>query len=125
MEKEVDTRKWVENHGDYLFSLARYKLNDAELARDLVQETFLAAIKGIVFFRGDSSEKTWLVRILNNKIIDHFRAGKKEMPGQRRRHQPIRTQKDPGWFPIIGSFFTGRNCSSEPVSPKFGRYETH
>jgi RNA polymerase sigma-70 factor (TIGR02943 family) len=80
MKKALDTRKWVENYGDYLFSLARYKLADAELARDLIQETFLSAIKGIESFRGECSEKTWLVRILNNKIIDHFRSGKKEIP---------------------------------------------
>lgn len=80
MKKTLDTRKWVENYGDYLFSLARYKLNDTELARDLIQETFFSAIKAIDTFRGDCSEKTWLVRILNNKIIDHYRAGKKEIP---------------------------------------------
>jgi RNA polymerase sigma-70 factor (ECF subfamily) len=80
MKKALDTRKWVENYGDYLYSLAKYKINDAELARDLMQETFLSAIKAIDTFRGDCSEKTWLVRILNNKIIDHYRAGKKEIP---------------------------------------------
>jgi RNA polymerase sigma-70 factor (ECF subfamily) len=64
----------------YKLRLASYKLNDAELARDLIQETFLSAIKATESFRGDSSEKTWLVRILNNKIIDHFRASKKEIP---------------------------------------------
>ena len=64
----------------YKLRLASYKLNDAELARDLIQKTFLSAIKATESFRGDSSEKTWLVRILNNKIIDHFRASKKEIP---------------------------------------------
>lgn len=80
MKKTFNTRKWVENYGDYLFSLARYKLNDDELARDLIQETFYSAIKAKDSFRGECSEKTWLVRILNNKIIDHYRAGKKEIP---------------------------------------------
>ncbi len=80
MKRTLNTRKWVENYGDHLFSLARYKLNDTELAKDLIQDTFLSAIKAVDTFRGDCSEKTWLVRILNNKIIDHYRTGKKEIP---------------------------------------------
>jgi RNA polymerase sigma factor (sigma-70 family) len=80
MKNTLDTRKWVENYGDYLFSLAKYKLDDDELARDFVQETFFAAIKAKDNFRGECSEKTFLVRIMNNKIIDHYRVGKKEIP---------------------------------------------
>ena len=80
MKKRLNPDEWVENYGDYLFSLANYKLNDAELAKDLVQETFFAGIKGKDGFRGESHEKTWLVRILNNKIADYYRAGKKESP---------------------------------------------
>ena len=80
MKKRLNPDKWVENYGDYLFSLANYKLDDTELAKDMVQETFFAAIKGKDGFRGESHEKTWLVHILNNKIVDHYRAGKKEIP---------------------------------------------
>ncbi len=65
--------KWVHLYGDYLFSLAVMKTGNNELAEDLVQETFLSAIKAKETFKGNSSEKTWLTAILKNKIIDHYR----------------------------------------------------
>lgn len=43
------------------------------MAEDLVQETFLAALKAHERFAGNSSERTWLVSILRHKIMDHLR----------------------------------------------------
>lgn len=65
---------WIQDHGDYLFGYAISRLaGDRELARDLVQETLLAAYKGLQRFDGRSSARTWLVSILRHKIADHFR----------------------------------------------------
>jgi len=64
---------WLKTYGDYLFSYALLKVSHKETAEDLVQETFVSAIKGKDTFLGDSSEKTWLVAILKNKIIDYYR----------------------------------------------------
>ncbi len=66
-------KEWVTNYGDYLYSIALLKTNNKEVAEDLVQDTFLSAIKASQNFRGDSSEKTWLTSILKNKIIDFYR----------------------------------------------------
>lgn len=41
-------------------------LKDAALAEDAVQETFVKAYQALPAFRGDSSEKTWLMRIAIN-----------------------------------------------------------
>jgi RNA polymerase sigma-70 factor (TIGR02943 family) len=49
------------------------KIGSTAVAEDLVQETFLSAIRGRDTFKGGSTEKTWLVSILKNKIIDHYR----------------------------------------------------
>ncbi len=49
------------------------KLNNSQLAEDMLQETFLSAIKAAPNFKGESTEKTWLTTILNNKIIDEYR----------------------------------------------------
>ena len=76
----LSPENWVKNYADYLFSYALMKTNDRETAADLVQDTFLSALKGQDGFRGDSSEKTWLSRILNNKIIDFYRSKKAEQP---------------------------------------------
>lgn len=56
-----------------LFRYAKQRVGKDELARDLVQETWLAAHKGISGFAGRSSLKTWLVSILRRKIVDHHR----------------------------------------------------
>jgi RNA polymerase sigma-70 factor (TIGR02943 family) len=72
----IDPKSWVQNFGDYLYNIAFYKVSDGELAEDLVQDTFLAALKAKDKFQAKSSEKTWLTSILNNKIIDHYRAKK-------------------------------------------------
>lgn len=64
---------WVEQYTDELISWAFYKVSNEELARDFVQDTFLAAAEKIDSFKGNSSPKTWLFSILNNKIIDHYR----------------------------------------------------
>ncbi len=49
------------------------RVNDVDLAKDLVQETFISGLKSIDKFEGKSSVKTWLVAILKRKIIDHWR----------------------------------------------------
>ena len=41
-------------------------LQDRSLAEDAVQETFIKAYKALPAFRGDCSEKTWLMRIAIN-----------------------------------------------------------
>jgi RNA polymerase sigma-70 factor (TIGR02943 family) len=69
----VDPHKWVANHADYLYSYAISRLNDEDVARDLVQDTFLAALERVNSFEGRSTERTWLTAILKFKIIDIYR----------------------------------------------------
>jgi RNA polymerase sigma-70 factor (ECF subfamily) len=73
-----DPEQWVEAHGDYLFRYALGRLRDPSRAEDVVQETFLAALKGGRSFSGQSSEKSWLVGILKNKIFDYYRRAGRE-----------------------------------------------
>ena len=63
----------VKQYTRMLVSYARARLNDHSLAEDLVQQTFLAAWEGRARFAGESSPRTWLFGILNNKIADHYR----------------------------------------------------
>lgn len=72
-KRRSDPDGWVDLHGDALFRFALIRLRDRSLAEDLVQETLLAAFRGRDSFSGRSSERTWLVGILKNKIADHFR----------------------------------------------------
>lgn len=53
-----DPERWVDLYGDYLFRYALLQLRDPELAEDMVQETFLAALRAREKFSGQSSEGT-------------------------------------------------------------------
>jgi RNA polymerase sigma-70 factor (TIGR02943 family) len=76
----TDPASWVDRHGDYLFRYALSRLRQAELAEDVVQETFLGALRGKDQFAGASSERTWLLSILKRKIVDHLRRRYREQP---------------------------------------------
>jgi RNA polymerase sigma-70 factor, ECF subfamily len=72
--KQIDFPVLVDELGDYLYNYAKRYFRDDALAEDLVQETFLAAVRTAEGFRGESSPKTWLVSILRHKIIDQIRS---------------------------------------------------
>lgn len=69
----LSPESWVPNHADYLFNYAITRVNNHEVAKDLVQETFFAGLKAMQNFQGKASERTWLISILKRKIIDHYR----------------------------------------------------
>lgn len=75
----IDPSTWVDEHGDALYRYALLRVKDPGVAEDLVQETFLSALKGVDRFKGGSSLRTWLVGILKHKIIDHFRKARPEV----------------------------------------------
>jgi RNA polymerase sigma-70 factor (ECF subfamily) len=64
---------WVDQYGDFLYRFALSRIKDPSIAEDLVQETFLAALKARKNFQGRSSARTWLIAILKHKIVDHIR----------------------------------------------------
>lgn len=61
------------------YTLAYRLVGNEEDARDVVQETYLRAYKGIGRFRGDAQFSTWLYRITANCANTHL--------GKRRRHR--------------------------------------
>ncbi len=70
---EINPNQWIERYSDYLFNYTITRVNDREIAKDLVQDTFFAGLKSMQNFKGEASERTWLVSILKRKIIDHYR----------------------------------------------------
>jgi RNA polymerase sigma-70 factor (ECF subfamily) len=64
---------WVDQYGDFLYRFALSRVKDPSIAEDLVQETFLAALKARKNFQGRSTARTWLIAILKHKIVDHIR----------------------------------------------------
>lgn len=65
-------------HAD-TYTLAYRLTGNEEDARDVVQEAYLRAYKGLKRFRGDAQFSTWLYRITANCAATHL--------GKRRRHR--------------------------------------
>ena len=83
MSKATDNKitppeQWVDLHGQYLSRYATGRVRNRQAAEDLVQETFIAALKARKNFSGRSSERSWFVGILKHKIVDFFRKDSRE-----------------------------------------------
>lgn len=65
--------KWVNKYANYLLNYTLMRISNREIAKDLISETFLSALNALKNFKGESSERTWLISILKRKIIDYYR----------------------------------------------------
>ena len=74
----VDPQDWVDLYGDYLYRYAWSRLRDNNSAEEVVQETFLAGVRFLEQYKGEGTQRGWLLGILKRKIVDHIR--------QRRRY---------------------------------------
>ncbi len=63
-------------HADSLYNLARYLTGNSGGAEDLVQETFIRALKAAPNLGDQPSFKPWLFRILRNVFYDTHRSGR-------------------------------------------------
>lgn len=77
MQTALDAAQF-ERHRVALTRYATRALGDADLAQDLVQDTFVAAMAA-GSFRGESSLRTWLTGILKHKITDAWRERSRAM----------------------------------------------
>lgn len=69
----------VERHRAKTYRFIYTKVQDAELASDIVQDTFLKVIKTLDKggYRDEGKFVSWIMRIAHNLVIDHFRRLKK------------------------------------------------
>ena len=102
MAKHQLLSDWVAQFTDEMYAWAFHKTSSSELARDLVQDTFLAAFEKFEGYRGQSTPKTWLFSILNHKIIDHYR---------KKVRQPVNTGDEifEGIFDAEGSWLANHS----------------
>ncbi len=62
-------RAFVEAYRAPVFAFALRLSGDSALAEDILQETFLSALRGIRTFRGEGSLKAWLLTIARREAI--------------------------------------------------------
>ncbi len=77
-------RELVSEHGERIYNLALMKCNQATLAEDITQETFIRVFKGLQAFREEAQLGTWIYRIALN--VCHTMM-KKELGHQQREVQ--------------------------------------
>ena len=97
---EAAFRTFVRTYQRPIFNLVFRMLGDEEEARDLSQEVFVSAFRGLPSFRGEAKLSTWLFRIATN----HCRNRQKYLG--RRQHgklDPYEDQRDrPDRSPALG-----------------------
>jgi RNA polymerase sigma-70 factor, ECF subfamily len=102
-------RTLLDRHARYLYGVAHAMTGSATEAEDIVQETLVGALTASGKFRGESSVRTWLVRILINRVRMWRRSGK--------RHEGTISLDAPG-VPGEPASAGGASTGSTPVDAK-------
>ncbi len=71
--RQIDAEQLVRDNIGWMLSLAERLLRDRSLAEDVVQDSLIAALRGLASFKGDSTLQTWLHRITANTAITKLR----------------------------------------------------
>lgn len=69
----IDPAEWVDRYGDTLYRFALSRLRNADSAEEVVQETFVAALRAHDQYSGEGAEGAWLLGICKRKIVDLIR----------------------------------------------------
>ncbi|HSM26318.1 MAG TPA: RNA polymerase sigma factor [Anaerolineaceae bacterium] len=69
----------IDLNQSFVYNLALKAVSSYHEAQDITQETFIRAWKGLHNFRGESSFRTWLFRILMNHCYDRYPHLQREM----------------------------------------------
>ena len=99
-------RELVDRLSPTLWSIARGALNSAEDAEEAVQDALIRAAQHAERFRGESSIRTWVIRILVNVCLD------------RHRHNRSRTT-----VPLPGDVLEALCGASDPIAALQTRLE--
>jgi RNA polymerase sigma-70 factor, ECF subfamily len=71
-------RALLDGYGDALYGFLYARVGGhAPVAEDLLQETFIEAVRSASTFRGESSLKTWLCAIARRRLSRHYEAERK------------------------------------------------
>jgi RNA polymerase sigma-70 factor (ECF subfamily) len=77
MRQENEITDWFREYHNDIYNFLIYYTGGMDV-EDLVQETFVKAVRNIHKFKGDSNPRTWLISIARNVAIDESRKRRKE-----------------------------------------------
>ena len=80
----VAVRRLLDDTGSivYGYVFARVGGNE-QVAADIVQDTFLEAMRGAAGFRGDSAVSTWMCSIASRRLARHYEAERRQTEARR------------------------------------------
>lgn len=83
-DREAVYRAWMERHAAAVARAAAVYERDPSERQDLVQEIWIAIWKSLPSFRGESSERTFIFRIVHNRSVSHVarRVRDRGIPGE-------------------------------------------
>ena len=70
----------IEKYQNALFTFILYSVKDEGSAKDILQETFIKALKEINKYKEEGKFKAWLWTIARNKVMDFYRKADKTVP---------------------------------------------
>ena len=70
---ELAVEYWFKHYRPKLLLLAKQRLPSADLAEEIVQETFVNSLRSLNLFKGQSSLLTFMQSILRHEIADFYR----------------------------------------------------
>ena len=95
IEKNLHCQVIFERYKNLVAAIIWNNCGDAELTKDLTQETFLKVYKNLNQFQGKASLKTWITQIARRVCIDHVRKSK-----VRKAEKHVSTTPEDGDTPI-------------------------
>lgn len=66
-------RVWFARYKPVVAAVVASKLESQADAEELVQQTFINALRQLPLFRGEASLKTWLLAIARHEVADYYR----------------------------------------------------
>jgi len=85
----------VDTYSNQIYRLAMKMLNDAQDAEDVLQETFIKALRSIRTFEGRSSLSTWLYRIAVNESLMLLRKRRPDVVSMEEDRQDQEGESEP------------------------------
>lgn len=102
-----DSEAIIEAYGDFLYRFALLRVRNRDVAEDLVQDTFLAALQGSYHGNRDSAERRWIIGIMKHKIVDYYRRVSRE---------PIRNPDQPDGRSVEEDFLPDGHWRPDPAA---------